>query len=1041
MNIRLHTDYSILNGASKIDEYLNTNEKVLGITDNNLYGAIEFYTKCIKNNIKPILGLEVNTYGIVYNSLFKIVVYAKNYNGYLNLVQISTKANSVTTNHIEISDLKKYSKDLIFLIGGKQSELYHSYKKNNFSNILNIYEKFISIFNENDIYYEFFSSDIDYYESLKDKVKNPILIDEVYFKSSKDFEKKAVLHAIKNKTYFSDEIKKVDPNEYQKTIEEYKEIFKIFGNELAQNLKNLVDSVDIKLDFGKIKFPVIESANKKLEKLCLEKIKKLNLDQKYTDRLYHELDTIYYIDFASYFLILYDIVKYARDNKFYVGLGRGSATGSLVSYLLDITTVDPIEYNLLFERFLTKDKSVIPDIDIDVDSEKRYEIIQYISQKYGSKNAFQIITMNTFKNKQAFLSVAKIFKLNEKDISLINSKLNDKISILDTLSDSRIKQKYLNDINIKKAMHLATQIKDLNRTKSIHAAAVVISDKNYSKEVPLDLDTTTNLYYSQYQMRDLEKFGFIKLDILGLKTLTILKEIIEDINKFENKKISLNEIPLDDKKVYEYLSSGNTYGIFQLESDGMTKIIKNIKVKNINDLAICLSLYRPGPLKNNVDKIIISNREKKIEFKNILDDILKDTFGVIIYQDQILQILQKMANFSALEANAIRKALSKKKTDVIKKYRIEFINNLQKNGYSVDYAKKLYDNIEKFGEYGFNKSHAYPYAMISYYISYFKFYFTKYFYKVILDYKDKIEVFKDMKYNKILIYPVNINKSQSKYSIYNDGVRLGFSLLKRINTLLAETIIKNRGEGYKNIIDFFEKNSIITNDNIKFVQDLIYVGAFNEIEEYNEKTLITNIKDMFEYAKSQRISVHSLFISNEKKLNIAKVPNFSLYDLRKREVDALGFNILYTNKKIYQNILEVLDVSSFNFFVPIETKNIILKSGKVIKGIINNKEVEFQIFDSDLIISKEIFEKELYLIKYVGKEIKYLCLLNDISKDKNMYLNIDTADQNINLGIKGRNKVFVNNVETNMRITIDEYNIKNIIQKYGKENIKIRRDR
>ena len=810
--LNIKTEYSLLDSLIKIKELVKTAKeldiKALAITDNNMFGIYEFYLECINNDIKPIIGLEVNI------DDFKILLYAKNNNGYKNLIKINEYDKSLEL-------LNKYSNDLICIVPYDSINLYNELNKiysdifigyKDKSELENINEKAIYV-NET-LYLN--KADKIYYLYLKG-IKDNLTISDINIKEDNSLIK-----------YEDNEIYKYIYDNCNVEITKRNDLLPIYnvpsGYDEFTYLKEMV-RVGLKNKFG-------------------EKISKI-----YIDRIKYELDIIKQMGFCNYFLVVMDYVRYAKEHNILVGPGRGSAAGSLVSYALDITEVDPIKYNLLFERFLNPNRITMPDIDIDFEFNRREEVIEYCINKYGDKKVASIITFSTLASRQALRDVSLVMDIDQKEVDSFVKLIDSKLDLKHNLDNPKIKNIINNNKEIKDLYKIALKLEGIKRHTSVHAAGIVISNTNLDEVLPIIKHN--NMYLTGFTMNYLEDLGLLKMDFLALKNLTTITNTIEYIKK-DNINIDFSKIPLNDKKTFDVFKEGNTVGIFQFESDGMKNFLKKLKPNNIEDLAVALALYRPGPM-GNIDSFI--RRKNGIEKIDYIDDrlkeILESTYGIIIYQEQIMKISNIMANYSLSEADNLRRAMSKKKIDILLKEKDKFINGSIKNGYSKETALKVYNLILKFSEYGFNRSHAVSYSIISYKMAYLKANYNKYFMKCLLDNvistSSTKEYIYEAKLNNIKILEPNINLSSNSYEI-EDGLRYPLIGIKNVGYNAVTKILEERKNGkYKNIFDFV-KRTYSKQVNKETLISLIDAGCFDDFK-INHRTLVENIDIIINYAE------------------------------------------------------------------------------------------------------------------------------------------------------------------------------------------------
>ena len=855
----IKTDNSLLSSLIKIDDLINyalkNNIKVLTITDDSMYGCLEFYIKCKKNNIKPIIGLEINN----------IVLYAINYNGYKNLIKLST-INS--KDKVDLKDLIKYSDDLICIVPYSNLDNYDDYK----------FYKYL---------YKGYTS-LDERRSLSGKL---VYLNEVLYLEEKDKEYLKYLYAIKKST----SINEISLNKHDNYLLSY-QLYVDDCNEEIIELCNL--DLPLKQDLLPIyKCPNNLDSYSYLKQLVINGLKKLfgdKVNKIYLDRLKYELNIINKMGFCNYFLIVWDYVKYAKDNNILVGL-RGSAAGSLVSYCLEITSIDPIKYNLLFERFLNPERISMPDIDIDFEFTKRDEVINYCINKYGIKRVAPIITFGTLGSKQVIRDVGKILNISSDMVDSFVKLIDAKLSLYDNYP--RIKN-YLNNNELKKLYKISLKLEGLKRHTSVHAAGVVMSRYDLDEIIPLTYHD--NLYITSYSMEYLEDIGLLKMDFLALKNLTLINNILKEIN------LKFDDIPLNDNKAIDIFNKADTIGIFQFESSGMINFINKFKITNFDDIVAAIALFRPGPM-NNIDSYIKrKNNIEKIDYiTDSLIPILKSTYGIIIYQEQIMQIANVMANYSLAEADLLRKAMSKKKEDILLKEKDKFINQSISNGYSKDVATKIYDLILKFASYGFNKAHSVSYAMIAYKMAYLKAHYYKIFMKNLLSMVigSEIKTREYINICKVSVLKPDINISELDYIIYNDNIVYPLTNIKSIGNAIASSIINERNKHkYEDIFDFVSRNKL--NKNI--LEILNKAGCFEKF--LNQKTFDNNIDLIINYSELGDLLEDNL------KPELINMQEYSKQELLKRELEAFGTYLSghpVTNLKRKYKAINLIDISKY----------------------------------------------------------------------------------------------------------------------------------
>ena len=696
--LNIKTENSILSSLIKIDDLidfaLKNNIKSLTITDNKMYGAYYFYKKCKESGIKPIIGLDVNVDG---NS---IILYCKNYNGYKNLLKL------VSLDSVLIDDINTYSGDLICIVPFNSFSLYDRLSKI-FSDI------FIGYKDKNEM------SKLDY--------DNLVYMDKILCLEKGDLKYLSFLDCIKSGVSISG-IDKYDTNYLVLNVNE------LYPEYIDNNYKiGEMCDLEIKLErdlLPKFDCPDGMDSYSYLKKLCVDGLKKIfgdTVSKKYVQRLKYELDVINKMGFCNYFLVVSDYVSYAKSQGILVGPGRGSAAGSLVSYLLGITTIDPIKYNLLFERFLNPERVTMPDIDIDFEFTRRQEVVDYCINKYGTKRVCPIITFGTLGAKQSIRDVGRCLEIPLKTIDRLCSMIDSKLDLKKNYDNNiRIKNFLSTDKELVNLYRIASRLEGLKRHTSIHAAGIVMSSCDLDLIIPLD--NSHDFYTTGYSMEFLEELGLLKMDFLALKNLTLINDVLKEVD------ISFDDIPNDDIETFKLFQSGDTNGVFQFESSGMISFLKKFKPSSFEDIVSSIALYRPGPM-SNIDSFIKRKRGiEKIDYiDSSLEPILKSTYGIIVYQEQIMMIAQVMAGFSFGEADILRRAMSKKKESLLISLKDKFINGCLSLGYDKDKANRVYELILKFASYGFNRAHSVSYAMISYRIAYLKVHYPLIFMKHLLN--------------------------------------------------------------------------------------------------------------------------------------------------------------------------------------------------------------------------------------------------------------------------------------------------------------------
>ena len=854
--------------VEKIKEY---NYSFLALADKKMHSYFKAIKMCENLGIKPIIGLDVE-----YND-YNFLLYAKSKIGLVNLFKISSIIE--TNSELNLDILKKYSADLFLVTKGAKSKLENLIINSKIEEAMDLYFTYKKVFNE--IYIgldkSIFPFDTFYNDIKNFAISNNIKylpIHQTLFLNKKDLDS----YIVYKKIYKEDVGLQSCLENYLKNIDELKIEFD--DEDVFKYVEYIYNNCDIRIN--KIDNPLIKYPNDKnldsdsyLSELCYLGLKKrLNgiNDKKYFDRLEYELDVIKNMGYSDYFLIVFDFIRYAKRNNILVGPGRGSAAGSLVSYCLGISEVDPIKYDLYFERFLNPERITMPDIDTDIPDDKRLNVINYIISKYGSKHVSFISTFDSFKGKSAINDISKALNLEDYKVDEITKKCI--VFNSETSKEEITKSSILNAYNIevneeyKEVFKHCYKIFDLPKSISTHPAGVILSNdvitNNYA------IMKSNNGYQSQLEATDLEELGLLKMDLLSLKNLTLLDNVLKLTN------IKLSDIPLNDKKTFTLLNSGETKGIFQLEGRGITNVLRKYNVESFMDLANLLALYRPGPM-DQIDEYIERKNGKSFEYPSEkIESILKPTYGIIVYQEQIMKIAHDYASYSLGEADVLRRAISKKKKEVLDAERDNFLNRCSNK----DEANKIYDYIVKFASYGFNKSHSVSYALLTYYLAYLKANYYKEFALVFLndaisDIKGSIIFFNDLRRKNIVVRTPNINKSTSEYIIDNGEIIMPLSIIKTINKDIVRAIIEERKNGlFTSFTDFRDRVKLDSNERYL---NLIYASCFNGCK-----------KDMVSaclYPKAENM------INNEE---------YSYLELIKFEEEALGFNFNYTILELYR---------------------------------------------------------------------------------------------------------------------------------------------
>ena len=945
------TTYSFLSSLLEVDDLIkiaiDNKLSSIAICDDNMYGVMEFITKCNINNLNPIVGVDFQDR----------LLFAKNYKGYLNLLKL---INIQSEKELDDNIFNKYNNNLI-CIG------------------LDINKEY----NYETIFYP-------YDEDIKDK-DNVIYINKLLYKNKSDYEILKYLELLRdNKTII---------DEYQEKKNCYYHNIDISGIAIENTFK-LANMCTLELPKYELNLAIfdnnIDSDNylTNLSYKGLEKRINGNIPIKYKERLKYELDVIKKMGFSNYFLVVYDFIKYAKNNNILVGPGRGSAAGSLVSYTLGITDIDPIKYNLLFERFLNSERITMPDIDTDFPDIYRDDVIKYVNLKYGKKHVANIVTFLTMGAKLCIRDIGRVMNVALADVNHITSIIGNRKERLEELIkiDPRFNVLMDNDLKIKKLINVASKVEGIKRHTSIHAAGIIISNTSLDEIVPLIYDSGTNDYISGYEASYLENLGLLKMDFLGIKNLTTIMEIINEVKDKENKIINFRDIPLDDQETYNLFKEGDTNGIFQFESSGMKNFLKELKPNNFMELSDTIALYRPGPASSIPSYIKRRNKEEEIDcFDKSLESILKPTYGIIIYQEQIMQIANIIAGYSLKEADNLRRAMSKKKKEILELEKEKFINGSINNGYSLELANKIYDLILKFASYGFNKSHSIAYTMVAYKMAYLKVHYKKYFYVSLLngaigDTNKTIEYLYEMKKYNLSVLKPNIKYSKDSYLIYNNEILAPFNIIKGISKLVSSKIIESN-RNFEDVYSVFANLNTLTKNNFEM---LIKSGSLDDFN-YSRKCLLNNLDSLVNYANLCK-DLDSEFVLKPEIENEKEYSNLELIEMEK---ELYGFylsnhpTLVYKSK--YHDIINLKDIEKYfnmnkTFIVLVESihETTTKKNEKMLffKGSDEERVIDFIVFPSTY--EKYFDIRRGYILKVYGKVEKrngsYQIIVNVIER-------------------------------------------------------------
>ena len=890
-HLKIHTQYSICEGALRttdLAKYCKENQvRAIGLCDtSNLCGALEFSESIAKSRTQPIIGTQINIKH--KGKVGKLPLFAKNLEGYKNLIKLSSKSFlDIKDNedpHCKIDDILTHYKGLILFSGSFEGLIGKLFFKNLTDEISFLFKKFKKVFH-NDFYIEIQRHNDTgeklfekYLLNTSEELKLPIIATHEVFYLEKDMhEAHDAYLCIGEKTYVNvKDRRKYTSEHYLKTTEEMHELF----NDLPEALENN-ENFPFKISYRpknstpvlpNIKTSEAKNVDDLLKKESIEGLKEKlrdyvipnnpnknenDIKNIYEKRLDHEINIISKMKYSSYFLIVSDYIKWAKKNDIPVGPGRGSGAGSLVAWALSITDIDPIKFDLIFERFLNPDRISMPDFDIDFCEEKRDKVFEYLKQKYG-KGVAHIITFGKLKARMAFRDIGRVLGLPygyvDKLCKMIPFDPSRPLSLEKAIAqEPRIKQEEQKDPRVKKLIEISKKLEGLNRNMATHAAGVVIPEENLAEFVPLYKDPASNslLPSTQFDMYASENAGLVKFDLLGLKTLTVINKTLL-LLKERKINLDIHKIKLDDPKIFELLSSGYTVGLFQLESAGMKDALVNMKPNKFEDIIALVALYRPGPMANIPVYNKCKHGEKKPDYLHPkIKKILEPTYGVIIYQEQVMQIAQILSGFTAGEADILRKAMGKKKSAILEKQKEKFINGAVENGITKETAIFIFRKIEPFAQYGFNKSHAAAYAMIAYQTAYLKTYYPSEFISASMSNElsntEKLsEFFEELKRLNIKVQRPCINKCFADFVPKENILYYSLAAIKNVGYEAVAQLVEEREKNgkFKSISDFINR---VNPKNINKLQleGLVKAGAFDSIFE-NRKVLYDNIPNIIQ---------------------------------------------------------------------------------------------------------------------------------------------------------------------------------------------------
>ncbi len=949
VHLHNHSHYSLLDGLAKIDEFVDCAKELgmdaIALTDHgNLYGSIEFYKKAKAAGIKPILGVEAyiapkhrtDKSSINSEKYYHLTLLAKNNTGWKNLIQLVTKSNLEGFYYkprIDKELLRLHHEGLIALSGCPSGEIPRHIIRKQHDQAEKSLMEYKDIFGD-DFYIEIWHQPkitevhgaIPHLVELAKKHSIPLVAtQDIHYLTKEDAFYHDVLLAVQtgNKITDDDRFTLKDGELHMRSPKEMEEIFKEYPGAI-ENTVRIADQCNVEIELGKILLPTFpvpngETSNSYLQRLVDERIGDRfdEITPTIKERIEYEMSIIEKMGFADYFLIVQDFVNWAKERKIVVGPGRGSAAGSIISYILKITDIDPLKYDLLFERFLNPARIQMPDIDIDFTDVRRDEVFGYMQEKYGIHNVAHIITFGTMASRAALRDAGRALGLSygfcDRAAKMIPFNFSLQKS-LDTVKE--FKEEYNTNPDMKKLVDAALHLEGVARHASVHACGVVISEESLTEHMPLQYaPQDTNTIITQFGMHTVEDLGLLKIDLLGLKNLTILEHALRMIRQIHNKDIHLEDLPMDDDATFDTLRRGDTTGVFQLESSGMRRYLKELKPTELEDIIAMVSLYRPGPMELIPSYVARKHGKEQVTYLHPkLEPILGNTYGIGVYQEQMMRIARDLAGFSLADADILRKAIGKKIKTLLDKQKMKLIDGMKKNDIDESIAKQIWELFPPFARYGFNRSHAVCYAYIAYQTAYLKTHypleFTTALFNADMNDIDRISfLVSESKKMGIITLPPDINKGFSTFVPEEGNVRFGLSAIKHVGTNIVSAIVqeRERGGAFADLKDFLSR---VTDKglNKKSLESLIKAGAFDSMG-YERNQLLSNLDTIISFSKQLKKvsdSQTNLFGSHTAHVNLV-LPDAEPADKDQKlfwEKELLGFYFSDHPLKKYTKLFE-----------------------------------------------------------------------------------------------------------------------------------------
>lgn len=939
VHLHVHSEYSLLDGASRLENLVQKAVEYempsIALTDHGvMYGVVDFYKLAKKAGINPVIGCEVyiaprsrfDKEAHIDDTFHHLVLLAENNQGYKNLVSIVSKAYMDGFYYKPRADkelLAQHNQGIIALSACLAGEIPRLIVNDNYEKAKKTACEYREIFGKDNYFLEMMDHHLpdqrvvnEALRKLSQETGIPLVVtNDAHYLRREDARIHDVLLCIQTGKTLQDENRmRFDGQEYY--IKSPQEMASLFPNDLdaLRRTREIAERCQVDFDFTQMHLPEFQvpdgyDLDSYLHKLCRDGLSRRysqGVSQEAEERLAHELRIIQQMGFSSYFLIVQDFVGWARARGIPVGPGRGSAAGSLVAYCLEITNIDPLKYGLLFERFLNPERVSMPDIDIDFCYERREEVIEYVVSKYGADHVAQIITFGTMLAKGAIRDVGRVMDLPLSEVDRIAKLVPEELGVTleEALQTPELKQLYDSDPEVKQLLDLAQGIEGMPRHASKHAAGIVISSEPLQDLVPLQKNGDAVI--TQFPKETVEEIGLLKMDFLGLRTLTVIGDCLQNIESQYHEQLDPDQFPLDDSKTYQLLASGEASGIFQLESAGMRHILKNMKPQRLDDLIALNALYRPGPLGSGMVEDFISRRcgQTKVQYPHpVLEPILKETYGVILYQEQVMQISSELAGFSMAEADSLRKAMGKKKPEVLLAMKENFIHGAQERGVDTQKAAEVFELMEHFAGYGFNKSHSAAYAFIAYQTAYLKAHYPVAFMAAMLtsirNNSDKVSYYiQECQRLEIEILPPDVNESLENFTVVGDKyIRFGLAAVKNVGEGAVQAIIAARKkEGHFVSLDDFCRRVDLHQVNKRVIESLILCGAFDSLGVFRSQ-LIAVLDQCIESVQADKKDRESQLAGQVSLLDILQEPQQQQDQCELPAIDEYGKRELLAKEK------------------------------------------------------------------------------------------------------------------------------------------------